>query len=182
MALIPSMLLKRLYTFGSLENVDGGVRFNIKNRLSDAQITEFQEVRIDGKAVPANAISLDLGNGQSVKPSTISEANPIDFPLRQIVDVRISGAGLSKGKHEIELSVKTKPFGRIKFSVDDAISETHKLTSIPRDRNDDYSPEIIAARQRFVADFSDTEVEHITHYSFDPHTTAGNVENFTGVV
>ena len=64
MALIPSMLLKRLYTFGSLENVDGGVRFNIKNRLSDAHITEFQEVRIDGKTVPASAISLDLGNGQ----------------------------------------------------------------------------------------------------------------------
>jgi len=182
MALIPSMLLKRLYTFGSLENVDGGVRFNIKNRLSDAHITEFQEVRIDGKAVPASAISLDMGNGQQVKPSTISESTPIDFPLRQIVDVQISGDSLAKGKHEIELAVKTKPFGRIKFSVDDAISETNKLTSIPRDRNDDYSPEIIAARQRFVADFAETEVEHIAHYSFDAHSTAGNVENFTGVV
>jgi hydroxymethylglutaryl-CoA reductase (NADPH) len=152
MALIPSMLLKRLYTFGSLETIEGGVRFHIKNRLGDAQITEFQEVRLDGKIVPASAITLDIGNGQKVKPSTISEANPIDFPLRQIVDVTAQIDELAKGKHEIEFAVKTKPFGRIKFSVDDAIFDTHKLTSISRDRNDDYSPEIIAARQRFVAD------------------------------
>jgi len=182
MALIPSMLLKRLYTFGSLENVEEGVRFNIKNRLSDAQITEFQEVRFDGKIVPASVITLDIGNGQKVKPASISEANPIDFPLRQIVDITAQMPGLEKGKHEIEITVKVKPFGRIKFSVDDAISDTHKLTRIPRDRDDDYSPEIIAARQRFAADFSGSPVEHIGHYSFDPHTTAGNVENFSGVV
>ncbi|MCL4835529.1 MAG: hydroxymethylglutaryl-CoA reductase [Caldilineaceae bacterium] len=182
MALIPSMLLKRLYTFGSLENVDEGVRFNIKNRLSDAQITEFQEVRFDGKAVPLSAITLDIGHGGTVKPAAISESAPIDFPLRQIVDVIVHMPGLEKGKHEIEIAVKTKPFGRIKFSVDDAISERHKLTSIPRDRNDDYNPEIIGARQRFVSDFSDSPVEHISHYSFDAHMTQGNVENFTGVV
>ncbi len=182
MALIPSMLLKRLYTYGSLENVEGGVRFNIKNRLSDAQITEFQEVRIDGKAVPSSAISLSIGNGQKIKPPAISEATPIEFPLRQIVDITIQIDGLAQGKHEIELAVKTKPFGRIKFAVDDAIAESHKLTRIPRDRDDDYSPEIIAARQRFAADFAGSKVEHISRYSFDPHTTAGNIENFTGAV
>ena len=182
MALIPRMLLKRLYTFGSLENVEGGIRFNIKNRLSDAQITEFQEVRIDGKAVPNSAISLSIGSGQKVKPSAISEATPMEFPLRQVVDISIQIDGLAQGKHEIELTVKTKPFGRIKFAVDDSISAPSKLTRIPRDRDDDYSPQIIAARQRFVAEYANSPVEHIGHYSFDPHTTAGNIENFTGVV
>lgn len=181
MALIPNMLLKRLYTYGSLENVNGGVRFNIKNRLSDAQITEFQEVRINGKAVPNSAISLEVGSGQRVSPGAISEASPIDFPLRQIVDVNLLVDGLPKGKHEIEIAVKTKPFGRIKFSVDDAISEKSDLTRIPRDRDDDYSQDAIAARQRFVAEFSGSPVEHISHYSFDAHSTQGNVENFTGV-
>lgn len=181
MALIPNMLLKRLYTYGSLENVNGGVRFNIKNRLSDAQITEFQEVRIDGNAVPNSAITLSVGSGQQFKPGAISESSPIDFPLRQIVDINLGIAGLAKGKHEIEIAVKTKPFGRIKFSVDDAISERHDLTRIPRDRDDDYSEGAIAARQRFVAEFSGSPVEHISHYSFDAHSTQGNIENFTGV-
>jgi len=181
MALIPTMLLKRLYTYGSLENVNGGVRFNIKNRLSDAQITEFQAVRIDGKAVPNNAITLDIGHGRQVKPSTISEATPIDFPLRQVVDITAQVAKLARGKHEIEIAVKTKPFGRIKFSVDDAISAPNKLTRIPRDRDDNYSPEAIAARQRFVAKFTGSQVDHIGRYSFDAHMAAGNIENFTGV-
>lgn len=182
MALIPSMLLKRLYTYGSLKNVDGGVRFNIKNRLSDAQITEFQEVRINGKAVPHSAITLDIGNGQQAKPSAITESTPLDFPLRQIVDVVLEIPDLPMGKHEIELAVRVRPFGRIKISVDDAIAETSKLTRIPRDRDDDYNAEIIAARQRFATEFTGSQLEHITHYSFDPHTTAGNIENFSGVV
>jgi hydroxymethylglutaryl-CoA reductase (NADPH) len=181
MALIPNMLLKRLYTYGSLKNVDAGVYFNIKNRLSDAQITEVQEVRINGKAIAPSAITLQIGNSQPLKPAAISDATPIDFPLRQIVDVTLAIPGLPMGKHEIELAVRVKPFGRIKISVDDAIAESSKLTRIPRDRDDDYNAEIIAARQRFAADFTGSGLEHITRYSFDPHTTAGNIENFSGV-
>ena len=33
---IPSMILKQLYTFGSLKNLPDGVKFSLKNRLSDA--------------------------------------------------------------------------------------------------------------------------------------------------
>ena len=35
---IPTLLLKKLYTLGSLTNVERGVRFGIKNRLSNAEI------------------------------------------------------------------------------------------------------------------------------------------------
>ncbi len=36
---IPSMMLKQLYTFGSLKNTPDGVKFSLKNRLSDATMT-----------------------------------------------------------------------------------------------------------------------------------------------
>ena len=44
---IPGMILRRLYTNGSLQNVDGGVRFEVKNRLSDATLTRISEIKIN---------------------------------------------------------------------------------------------------------------------------------------
>ena len=49
---IPSLILKQLYTFGSLENEGDGVRFSLKNRLSDSVLTKVYEIRIDGEALP----------------------------------------------------------------------------------------------------------------------------------
>ncbi len=50
---IPSLILKQLYTMGSLENVLGGVRFGLKNRLSDTTVTAVSGVAIDGLQAPA---------------------------------------------------------------------------------------------------------------------------------
>ena len=88
MALIPSMLLRQLYTFGSLKNADHGVQFSIKNRLSDAEFTELQSIRINGSAVPLDAISIDLGDGVGLPLDRISASHPIAFPLRQTLIVR----------------------------------------------------------------------------------------------
>jgi hypothetical protein len=37
-AMIPNLLLKRLYTVGSLKNSGGGAQFAIKSRLRDAEL------------------------------------------------------------------------------------------------------------------------------------------------
>ncbi|HNB52818.1 MAG TPA: hypothetical protein PK530_12790, partial [Anaerolineales bacterium] len=61
--LIPTMLLKRLYTFGSLENNADGVTFSVKNRLSDVVLTGLGHIKIDDREIPFPALVLDLGNG-----------------------------------------------------------------------------------------------------------------------
>jgi len=53
---IPSLILKQLYTHGSLENLPEGVRFGLKNRLSDAVVTGISEIRVDKKVVPLSEI------------------------------------------------------------------------------------------------------------------------------
>ena len=58
---IPSMLLKRLYTFGSLKNLPDGVQFSVKNRLSDARLTGITHIKINGKTVQPEKLSLDSG-------------------------------------------------------------------------------------------------------------------------
>jgi hydroxymethylglutaryl-CoA reductase (NADPH) len=176
------MLLRQLYTFGSLRNTGQGVQFSIKNRLSDAEFTELQSVRIDSSAVPLDAISLDLGDGARLSPNQISASQPIAFPLRKIVTVQAGIAALPLGKHRIEIAFKTKPFGALKFEVEDAIAEVdERRIHIPRDAADDFTPEIIGQRQSFVEQFSGVKLEHITKYSFDPRRAAHNCENFTGV-
>jgi hydroxymethylglutaryl-CoA reductase (NADPH) len=61
------------------------------------------------------------------------------------------------------------------------MATTDTDTKIPRDRDDDYTPEAIQARQEFVRDRTGVELEHVPQYSFDPNLTAGNVEQFIGV-
>ncbi|NQY67247.1 MAG: hypothetical protein HRT72_05940, partial [Flavobacteriales bacterium] len=39
--------------------------------------------------------------------------------------------------------------------------------TIPRDKNDDYSEAAIKTRQDFVKEYTGTELNHTTNYSFD---------------
>ncbi|RMG01707.1 MAG: hydroxymethylglutaryl-CoA reductase [Acidobacteria bacterium] len=70
----------------------------------------------------------------------------------------------------------------MEFDVEDAIAEVRSLElKVPRDHADDYSEAAVKARQQFVETFTGVKLQHIVNYSFDPHITKGNIENFTGV-
>jgi len=179
---IPSMLLRQLYTFNSLENVADGIQFSIKNRLNDAKFTQLDFIKIDGKDVPKSALTIILNDGRAVKPDDISSDKPIDFPLREILTIKAGVDALPLGKHKIEIGFRSAPFGKLKFTVDDSISKKREdRAHIPRDRVDDYSDEIIKKRQEFAWEYTGVEVKHISNYSFDPHIAQGNIENFIGV-
>ncbi|HEV8581844.1 MAG TPA: hydroxymethylglutaryl-CoA reductase [Thermoanaerobaculia bacterium] len=177
---IPGLILKQMYTLGSLENVEDGVRFSLKNRLSNATLTKLQEVRIDDRAVPLDRLTLEL-NGDRVAASAISPASAVAFPLAKVVNIHARTEQLEKGQHEIALAFETTPFGSLSFKVKDAIAEKVKRTTVPHDKNDDYTPEIVKARQKFVEEYSGHKLQHIDKFSFDAAATKGNIENFTGV-
>ena len=84
---VPSRLLKRIYTISSLTNTPGGVGFSVKNRLSDAQITNLISIDIDNIQIPPDKITLVLPDGQQRIPQDISKEMPMDFLLRQVVDI-----------------------------------------------------------------------------------------------
>lgn len=179
--IVPSLVLKQLYTFGSLENTPHGVQFSLKNRLSDAQVTRVRALSIGGQEVPLDKVKL-IVEGQTYLPDEVSEKNPIDFPLRQIIDIYAEMDNLDEGKHELKLVFKAKPFGKLTLKVDASIADGNDdLVRIPRHATDDYSPEAIRERQQFAESFAEIDLEHIKHYSFDPHTLQGNCEHFTGV-
>lgn len=79
---VPRLLLKQLYTFGSLKNSDDGVRFAIKNRLSDATVTGLRSVTIAGRQVPLADVKIVFDSGRVVLPHEISDKTPLSFALR----------------------------------------------------------------------------------------------------
>ena len=179
--MIPSMLLKQLYTRDSLRNTAEGVRFSLKNRLSDSTVTALHGVKIDGVDVPASAITIDLGDGTKLTPAQIV-AWPVDFPLRRSIDIVCAIPALAKGMHKIEVKFDAIPFGSLTLKVDGAVAEKRDdVLRIPRDPNDDYSPAIVKQRQAFVEQYTGKKLEHIPNYSFDGQILKGNIENFTGV-
>ena len=54
-------------------------------------------------------------------------------------------------------------------------------SKIPRSNENDYSAEIVTARQQFLEDKTGAKLEHTKAYSFSPETMEGNCEHFFGV-
>lgn len=96
---IPSLVLRQLYTNGSLTPTGDGVAFSLKNRLTDAKLTKLSSVTLDGREVSADALTLDLGDGQPLRASEVSSSNPVDFPLRRVVTVHVPGVEAGEGVH-----------------------------------------------------------------------------------
>lgn len=179
---IPKMLLKRLYTYSSLENTPGGVVFSVKNRLSDASLIRVNALIIDNQAVTVEDFYLVSGDGVKYTIEEITPENPLDFPLRKQIKFHINMDHLMPGMHTLEIHFTADPFGELDFSVEDSItSETKPLVRVPRDQYNDYSTDIINQRQEFIHKFSGFNPDHLTRYSFDPQLVKGNVENFTGI-
>lgn len=179
---VPSLLLKQLYTFGSLKNDNGGISFSLKNRLQNAKLTEIIQVKLDGDVIPLDKITLDFGNGLMKKPTEISRETPVAFPLRKSFTLAAETSHLELGKHNIEVKFRAKPFGKLTLKVECAVAELQdKLKKIPRLPDDDYGENAIKARQEFIEKYSGQSLNHIRNYSFDPHTLKGNIEHFTGV-
>ncbi len=182
MRIVPKLLLKQLYTFGSLKNTDKGAGFTLKNRLKDAELVEVEYVQIGDTKVYPKDIMINLGDGTVISAADVSKENPVNFPLKKTISMCCKMPKLPKATYKLKFSFRAKPFGKLEFSVDDSLKEHEAdVVKIPRDDNDDYSMKAIEMRQKFVEDYTGKQMNHMKKFSFDPHTMAGNVEHLTGV-
>ena len=178
----PNLLLQRLYTFGSLEAVGEGTRFNLKNRLTDASVTSITRIAIDDREVDLAGVTLTV-DGTRLAATAVGPQAPLAFPLRKtiVIDAPIT---LAPGKHTLRIAFVTDGLGDLTFTADDTLATgtaAAARATLPYDKEENQHPEIIKRRQAFVAEQTGAGVTHIGHYSIDPETTKGNIENFTGV-
>ncbi|MEM1056819.1 MAG: hydroxymethylglutaryl-CoA reductase [Bacteroidota bacterium] len=181
---IPSLVLRQLYTNGSLTPTDSGAQFSLKNRLVDAKLTGLRRVTIGGHEVPAEHITLSVENGPNLAASDVSSSSPIEFPLRQVVHVQAQGVEVDEGVHEVRLEFEIEGMGNLKFKVKDSVRAERPAQEdkkVPRDTSDDYTREAADVRRQFVEEKTGATLTHISGYSIDPGTLNGNVEAFTGV-
>jgi hydroxymethylglutaryl-CoA reductase (NADPH) len=180
--MIPNLLLKRLYTVGSLKNAGDGAQFALKNRLSDAELVALRSIAIDGHSLALDRVRLDLHDGRMVAADQVTPGHPLPFPLSSIVTVHTGAPELPHADHEIEIAFEARPFGKLRLKVVDAIADDGRAARrIPRDDADNYTDEVVARRRAMVRERTGVELRHVAHHSFDPHLTAGNCENFIGV-
>ncbi|MHB8873875.1 MAG: hydroxymethylglutaryl-CoA reductase [Myxococcaceae bacterium] len=180
---IPRQLLRQLYTFGSLTSFEGGVRFELMNRLVEVVVRRVVAVRVNGRAVPLEQISFGIEGGRPADARSIEKSEGLRLPLRQRVSVELHGLRLASGHHLIELEFETEGLGSLTLEVEDVLGGGTEAphTRIPRGLGEDYSTGRVASRQRFVEEFSGVKLDHLVRFSFDPSRTKGNIENFTGV-
>ncbi len=178
---IPAEILKQLYTFGSLKNTSKGIAFNLKNPLMDATVTKVCLLEINGKNIGLDRISIQKYD-KIIPAGEINKETCLPFPTQENVDIFVSTDSLPPGEHTLRFKFTTEPFGEIDFTVNDFIGNGRfKLTAVPCNKADNYSSDIIRERREFLHRFTGVKPDHITHHSFDPVVTKGNIENFTGV-
>ncbi|MFP3940322.1 MAG: hydroxymethylglutaryl-CoA reductase [Thermoanaerobaculia bacterium] len=180
---VPSLILQRLYTVGSLENrPQGGIAFELKNRLSDARVVRVRSIALGGRILPLGRVLFERRDEPALPAEQVTPERPLEFPLGAVLRIGVRDQEpLGPGKHRIELQFEAEPFGRLDFKVEDSIAAPTRRRRVPYDREHNFGEDVIRRRQDFVREAAGTEVQHLFRYSFDPRTTQGNVENFTGV-
>ena len=180
---VPSILLKQLYTHGSLTKTDNGVSFALKNRLKDATLKELKWISFDGEKVPSHKISIQSSNDSDISFKALNDAGGMPFSLRQVITVHLElNEEVSPEKRKIGICFSASPFGKLKFEVEDNVtSPTNRKLHIPRDDHDDYGDKIIKQRQSYFESFTGAKIDHVGKYSVDPDKLKGNIEHFIGV-
>jgi hydroxymethylglutaryl-CoA reductase (NADPH) len=180
---VPSLVLKQLYTFGSLANAADGVQFALKNRLSDASLLGVRSIAIDGEEADLGAATFELADGERMPLGAVTASRPLDLPLKRVVHVHLRGfPALAEGNHELLVVFQAKPFGELRLKVHDAIAhKAPKRLQIPYDKESDHTRDWAARRRELVAEVTGAKLDHVASYSFEPETLRGNVENFIGV-
>ncbi len=60
-------------------------------------------------------------------------------------------------------------------------ASTNKRVPVPRNRENDYTPQAAEERRTFVRERTGVGLEHVGSFSFDPGVLTGNIEQFIGV-
>jgi len=117
---IPTFLLRKLYIKGSLENVDDGFLFKLKNSISSATAIGVEPMKVNGNEYPLDTTTISSTDGEIVA-NEISEGNSFPIKVGLDITIHVKGEQLPAGDHTIDISLTTKEVGKLAFDVVDSI-------------------------------------------------------------
>lgn len=181
---IPRMMLKQLYTIGSLKNITQGISFVMKNRLKDAHLSGITQLKINGNEVVLADISFSFDDGSKLAALELNANAGVSFSLGSCVQITVNNLRLATDTiHSIDIYLATKPFGNIHLSVSDSLSQAHNddENQIPRDIENDLQPSAIEKRQLFVREKTGCSPKKLFNVDTNIDDLAGNIEHFIGM-
>ncbi len=132
---IPSLILKQLYTVGSLENRADGVGFQIKNRLQRRHPGGAARRRGSTGAGWTPRTWWWRATGERLRGSEMSAERTVAFPLRRVARVEVPGSPLERASTRSSSTSRPTPSASLSFKVKDAIAEdAERRTVIPYDK------------------------------------------------
>ena len=85
---IPPIIMKKIYSIGTLKNIEDGVSFSMKNPMKDALITNLAGISINGCEIALDDVSMKSG-GTCLEAALISPDHPLPFPMGQDVEFHV---------------------------------------------------------------------------------------------
>ena len=180
---VPDSMLKQLYTIGSLRETKNGLSFSLKNRIKSAHFNHISHLSINDQKIDKSKIMLALNSGNPEDLNALEQNNGLEFPLGAVLTVFIDGSFVSESKtFNINITLSTKPFGDIKLHLKDKVSLPEEtLDEIPRSTENDFHPDIVKTRQKYLSEFTGTTPKNLFNYDVDLESFRGNIEHFCGV-
>ncbi len=117
---IPVFLLRKLYIKGSLENVDDGFSFKLKNSLAPGTTIDFAPIKVNGTEYALDSTTI-RSEDVEILGSDVGEDNTFPIKVGVEIEVFIKGDALPAGEYKLDLSLTTKEAGVLAFDVTDSI-------------------------------------------------------------
>lgn len=122
MPAVPAFILRRLYVKGSLENVDAGWQFTLKNSLGSGYAKEMLPLTVDGDDVPLTETTFRL-DGTEMSFDRVNDQNTFGLPMNRSIVISVAGDRLAPGSHKIGMHFVVPGFGKIGFDFTDEVAD-----------------------------------------------------------
>ena len=118
MVTVPGFLLRRLYLRGSLRNTEGGVNFQLLNKLGSGYARRLLPLVLDGEEVPFENCLFSI-DGEKIPFDVVSNTTPFTLDLNKTTTIIITGVTLSDEAHTISMGFEVPGLGVLQFDFTD---------------------------------------------------------------
>lgn len=179
---IPELMIKQLYTIGSLRSSPDGLHFRLKNRIKDAVLRQVTSLSINKNEIALQNVFLFTGDKIKMSLEQLNLSEGVTFSLGAELDFCITDfAPVSSGPITVDIHLVAEPFANLHLKVQDELKDTSTDNeSLPRKLGDDLNSNIVSARQGYVHEITGTSPKTVFDYTLDTNTIKGNIENFIG--
>ena len=121
MPAIPPFVLQKLYVKGSLRAEGDGFALDLKNVIAPGTISAFTGLDLDSQPVDPAQITLVPPGGNPRAAGQVSPQAALQFPVGATVTLRVDGAALAPGPHELAIHVIVQEVGPLDIPVSDTL-------------------------------------------------------------